>query len=418
MQATSPRNTIASPNYQLAQGRPIGPGLLAAASNNDPTTVAALAIVGATTGYALGWVIVLIVPMLALVQALAADVGVVCKTSLQGAVRRHYGLGWALVVLAALAAVNTLTLAADVKAGCEALALLTRVPAAVFVVPFAVAVGWLLGSNAYGAVERYLSLLAIVFVAYAGSALLCHVDGRAFLQGLVPHAALSPAYLSGALALLGTTLTGYVYVWESIGTAERAVHRSARRAFERDAVVGMLPIGAIFLCIFVASAATLGARHLPIATAADMAAALEPIAGPWAGTLFAVGLLASSILAVPVLAAVNAYAAAHTFGWHGSLSLKPRDARAFYGVVLASLAAAALIAALPGSPVRILYGASIAGGLATPISLTFLVLLARSSKAMGDQRIGRAAALLGWGVLGVTTFAGLAFVASNLGLPR
>lgn len=418
MQATTPRSIIAAVNHKPAQARPFGPGLLAAASNNDPTTVASLAIVGATTGYALGWLIVLIVPMLALVQALAADIGVVCKTSLQGAVRRHYGLGWALVVLAALAAVNTLTLAADVKAGCEALALLTRVPAIFYVLPFAVAVGWLLASNAYGAIERYLSLLAIVFVAYAGSALLSHVDGRAFVQGLVPHVTLSPTYLSGALALLGTTLTGYVYVWESIGTAERSAHRSTRRTFERDAALGMLPIGAIFLCIFVASAATLGARHLPVVTANDMAAALEPIAGPWASTLFAVGLLASSILAVPILAAVNAYAAAHTFGWPGSLSLRPRDARAFYGVVSASLALAALVAALPGSPVTILYGASIAGGLATPITLAFLVLLARSSKAMADQRIGRPAALLGWGVLGLVTLASLAFVASNVGLLR
>lgn len=254
---------------------------MAAASNNDPTTVATLAVVGATTSYALCWLVLLIVPMLALVQALAADVGSVCRTSLQGAIRRHYGFGWAALVLCVVAAVNVATLAADVKAGSDALALLTHLPSAYWIVPFVIVVAYLLLTHSYRSIERYLSLLPIAFVCYAASAIVAHFDVGAFLQGmLIPHFAFSPLYAFAAIALLGTTLTGYVYIWESIGVAERSHDERSRRRFERDAFVSMLVVGVIFMFILVASAATLGKHHVVVQSAGDMALALEPLAGP------------------------------------------------------------------------------------------------------------------------------------------
>src|SRR5271166_5766764 len=160
----------------------LGPGLVSAASDNDPTTVATLAVIGATTGYALCWLLVLVVPMMALVQALAAGAGAVCKTSLQGAIRRQYGLSWAIVTLCSIASVNIVTLAADAKAGSEAISLLTHLPAGYFIVPFIVVVGWLLVSHSYSRIERYLSLLPLVFVCYVASAILAHFDVMAFLH--------------------------------------------------------------------------------------------------------------------------------------------------------------------------------------------------------------------------------------------
>jgi Mn2+/Fe2+ NRAMP family transporter len=383
-----------------------GPGLLAAASNNDPTTVAVLAIAAATTGYSLGWLVVLIVPMLAVVQALAAGVGAVCKTSLQGAIMRHFGFGWALVVLGTFTTVNVLTLAADVKAGSEALALLTHIPATILIVPFVGAIGWLLVSNAYYRIERYLSLLSVAFICYVGSALMAHVDVGAVLRGVfVPHLTLSPVYVSGAVALLGTTLTGYVYMWESIGVSERDINRTSIRAFEKGAAMSMIPIGLIFIFIFIAGAATLGVHHLPVSTANDMAAALEPLAGPWSATLFGFGLLASAILAVPVLASVTAYVAAHTFGWNGSLNATFSDAKAFYAVVLGSLIAATALAAVPVSLVGMLFWASIAGAIGTPVSLVLLMLIVRDRRVMGEYRASRLMSILGWGVTGIVTIA-------------
>ena len=405
----------------LKAERAFGPGLLAAASNNDPTTVATLAVVGATTGYALCWLVILIIPMVALVQALAADIGAVCQTSLSGAIRRHYGFGWALVVLVALGAVNTLTLAADVKAGSEALALLTHIDARAYIIPIVAVVAWLLLSHSYHRIERALLAVSVVFVLYVVSAILAHVDVAALLRdGLVPRSSVSPAYLAGAVALLGTTLTGYAYVWESIGVAERGAGkrragRASIRAFERDAAAGMAVVGMLFLAILIASAATLGRNHLIVATASDMALALRPLAGPWAGALFGIGLLASAILAVPVLASVNAYVAAHTFGWPGSLDATLRDAPAFYVVASASLALAAVIAFAPVSSIALLSWSSIAGGVATPVSLTFLMLVAGNHTAMGSNRMSRAWAVCGWGITAIVTLAVVAFLVSTFG---
>ncbi|HEV7178707.1 MAG TPA: divalent metal cation transporter, partial [Candidatus Baltobacteraceae bacterium] len=135
-----------------------GPGLLSAASSNDPTTVATLAVIGALTGYALCWVVVLAIGMLAVVQALAAAVGGACRTSLQGAIVRRFGIRWGIATLCAVAAVNLITLAADLKAGSEAMALLTGVRADVFVLPFTVAVGTLLVTHSFNRIERVLQL--------------------------------------------------------------------------------------------------------------------------------------------------------------------------------------------------------------------------------------------------------------------
>src|SRR5271166_4779454 len=215
-------SAFAARHFDRSRATWFGPGLVSAASNNDPTTVATLAVIGATTGYALSWLVVLVVAMLALVQSLAAGVGAVCKTSLQGAIRRHYGLSWAILTLCAVAAVNVFTLAADVKAGSEALSLLTRLPAGYFILPFVVVVGWMLVSHSYSRVERYLSLLPIVFVGYVASAVVAHIDGAALLHSIfIPHYTLAPLYAFGAIALLGTTLTSYVYIWESVEVAER-----------------------------------------------------------------------------------------------------------------------------------------------------------------------------------------------------
>ena len=349
--------------------------------------------------------------MLALVQSLAADVGAVCRTSLQGAIRRQFGFGWALAVLAALVTVNTMTLAADVKAGSEALALLTNVPPAYYIAPFAIVVAWLLLSKSYRRIERYLLCVSVLFVLYIGSALLAHIDAGALFHAVInPQFGTSPAVVSGAVALIGTTLTGYAYVWESIGVAERGLGLSSIRSFERDAAGGMLLVGVIFVAILIASAATLGREHLAVETATDMAAALRPIAGPWAATLFALGLLASAVLAVPILAGVNAYIAAHTFDWSGNLDAGIGEAPAFYGVAIGSLAVAAGIAFVPVAAVALLYWSSVAAGLATPLSLTFLMLVAGNRTLMGDHRMNRTVAVLGWSITGMVTVAVVAFL--------
>lgn len=387
------------------------PGLISAASSNDPTTVATLAVIGATTGYTLCWLVVLSIAMLAVVQTMAAAVGAACRTSVQGALLRRFGLRWAVATLCAIVAVNTITLVADIKAGSEAVTLLTGINAAAFVLPFGVTVGLLLVTHSFKRIERILQLLPLAFLCYVASAIIAHFDAGAALRGVfVPRLTPSVREASMAVALLGTILTSYVYVWESIEVAERRPAGSWTQFYKRDAALGILIVGIIFLFIVVASAATLGKHHLVIATADDMARALTPLAGPWSGRLFGIGLLSSAILVVPILAGSNAYVFSHTLGWPGDLNCSFRKAKRFYAVILGSLLLASIAALAPLPLVGLLYWASIAGGLSTPLTLYFLVRLACDSKTMGQARIGTALASTGWIVGCVVTLAAAIFL--------
>ncbi len=389
-----------------------GPGLVSGASDADPTTVASLAVVGASTGYMLSWLVVLLLPMIAVVQSIAAAIGTISPTSIQATIRRHYGLTWALLALAAVAAVNLMTLTADLEAGAESLKLLTGIPREYFVLPFAGGVAWLLVSRSYSHVERFLSFLPFIFICYGISAVLARPDWGALARSLaIPHFDFTVPVATGALALLGTTLTSYVYYWESIEVSERGTPQSELRSMKADAAWGALAPGVCFLFILVATAATLGKHHLPVQTATDAAAALEPLAGGSATALFAIGLLASAVIAVPVLAGTSAYVVTQTFGWRGSLNASVDQARIFYGVLLGSLAISAAFAFAGFSPIALLYWASVAGGLATPLTLWFLVAIAQNRAVMGENRIKGLLLYSGWAVTTIVTASCVAFLA-------
>src|ERR687884_304160 len=200
----------------------LGPGLIAGASDNDPTTVATLAVIGSTTAYGLAWLVVLVIPMLVVVQVVSASVGVVARAGLEDVIRTRYGPLWGLVVLLLVLAVNLVTLAADLEGGASALSLLTGRPYQWFMLPFALAMGAFLIWGSYKALERLLRYVLLVFLGYIVTAFLAHPNwDRVLHDTLVPHVSFSPAYVAGALALLGTTLTSYAYVWETIEEAHR-----------------------------------------------------------------------------------------------------------------------------------------------------------------------------------------------------
>jgi Mn2+/Fe2+ NRAMP family transporter len=390
------------------------PGYVAGASAADPTTVASISIAGAATGYGLAWVVALLFPMLAIVQSMAASVGTASRTSIQGAIRQQYGIVWASIALISIAGVNIVTLTADLDAGSEALHMLAGVPRVAFVIPLAAGVGWLLVSRSYRRVESVLCYLPLGFAAYGVSAILARADWTAFFRSIViPHFEWSLPFVGGALALLGTTLTSYEYLWESIEVSERHATSADMHYVRTNAVRGALPACVTFLLILAATAATLGKHGVSVQTAADAAMALEPLAGTWASRLFAVGLLASAVLAVPILAGSTAYAVSHTFGWRAHLDDSPNEARPFYAVLLGTLALSTALGFANLSPIALLFWASIAGAFGTPVTLVFLVVLACSRSLMGSNRIGLPLAAAGWTVAGVVIAASLAFLLAS-----
>jgi len=393
----------------------LGPGLVAGASDNDPTTVASLSVIGATTIYRLSWLVILVIPMLVIVQIVSATVGVVARGGLEDVVRHRYGKAWAFLVLLLVLAVNLITLAADLEGGRAALSLLTGLSYRWFIAPFGLGVALLLIRGNYHALERILKYVLLVFVAYIITAFVARPHWSAVLRDtFIPHLSLSSAYIAGALALLGTTLTSYAYVWETIEEAEERPPIRRLSLVQVDAASGMIAAGVIFWFIVIGTGATLGVHHQQVQTAQDAANALAPLAGRFASVIFGVGLLASAILALPVLAATSAYVMAEAFGWRASLDSHFGQARSFYGAMIASLVIGGGITLLGVGPIQLLFASSIAGGIATPITLAVLMVTARDAQVMKEHRIGRGLMWVGWLVTAVVSIAVIIFLWQTL----
>ena len=386
--------------------RLLGPGIISGASDNDPTTVATLAVIGSTTVYALGWLVLLVIPMLATIQAISGRVGAVCGEGLETIVRNRYGRGVALVVLLCVFLVNQLTLAADLEGGSAALQLLSGFDYRWFAIPLAALTAGTLVFGNYRAVQRVLVYIPLVFLAYAVAAFVAHPQWHDVLRhSFVPQFRLNRQFSAGAIALLGTTLTAYAYVWETIEMSEERPRLMQLGLIQADAALGTIIAGVVFWFIAVATGATLGVHHHPVQTAHDAAQALAPLAGRWASMLFGIGLLGSSLIALPVLAGTSAYVAAEMFGRRKGIDAKFQQAPFFYGVVIATLAIAAGVSFIGINAIQLLFAASIAGGIATPITLVFVLLAASSSELMGSFRPPVWLRAAGWIVFAVVTAA-------------
>ena len=384
--------------------RGVGPEMLSSASDNDPTNVGTAASVGAATGYQLAWVAVLVAPLLAVVQTIAAQVGAVARNDLQTLTLKRYGRRVAALLLLSVVVVNAVTLAADLQAGAVGIGLLTGVDARWVVLPLGLALVGLLLVGKYDEVVAVLRYLLLGFFAFAAAAVLAHPDwSRVITSSVMPRLSLRRDTVGGALALLGTTLTSYVYVWETIqrGIEEPPETTGAGRGLVRakwGAVIGAAFTALMLWFMLVASAATLGEQQRTIASAQDAAEALRPLAGSAASDLFAFGLVISAVVALPVLMATTAYVVGAQFDWRRGLSEPVSNALGFYAVLAVSMALAVAVTLANISVIDMLVAASVIGGLGAPIGVVILVMLGRDHTVMGTERISRTLAIAGWTV--------------------
>lgn len=405
-----------SGGYRL---RSLGPGLVAGAADTDPTTVATLVVVGASTVFGLAWLTLLMMPAVVVVQILATRVGVLSGRDLQQAVRDGYGRVANVLLLVSILAVNVVTIAADVAAGAAAIGLLVGLDSRWLIPVFAAGVLTLLLFGKYDEVERVLKWVMLGLLAYLAAAVLARPDWTAVARAsLIPSIPFSEAHLAGTLAILGTTLTSYMYVWQTVEQVEEPCSRQQLRFREFDALVGAGLAAVIFWSILVASGATLGTHHQHVDTAEQAAQALRPLAGPLASVLFAAGLLASAIIAVPVIMASGGYVTASAFGWSRGLSRTPRQAPRFYTVVIAQTVAGVALAMTGIGPIRLLFLASLIGGIATPLGLVLLALAAGNPKLVGPTPIHRSLRVAGWAVAALVTTVSVLFLAEQLHLGK
>jgi NRAMP (natural resistance-associated macrophage protein)-like metal ion transporter len=366
----------------------LGPGLIAANAGNDAGGVATYSAVGAKYGYGLLWTIVLIAISLAIVQRLAARMGVVTGKGLAELVREEYGIRWSVFATSAVLIANLGICISDFVGTGAALGL-AGVPVQVSVPIAALGIWLIIVRGSYRSAERIFVWFTIPFFAYPIAAILAHPNWGDVGKSIVaPQLHMSSAYLLLLIATVGTTITPYMQLYLQSATVERGVRDEDLRREEREAVSG-----AVFACIIsgfiiIATGATLYTHGVhEIGTAADAARALTPFAGQFAETLFGIGLLGASLLACAILPIATSYVVSESLGYEKGLGRNRGEAPVFVGIITAMIVLSAIVAVIPGVPViSLLVGVQVVNGILLPINLFFIWRLSRSVRVMGERR--------------------------------
>lgn len=402
----------------------LGPGLVTGAADDDPSGIGTHSQVGAQFGYGLSWTFVLSFPLMVVIQEVAAEIGRVTGVGIARNLKRHYPLGVMRTIVALLLIANIINLGADLSAMGAALALLIDGNAGLYTLLFGILCIVLELSLDY---PRYASLLkwtTLSLFTYVGVVLVAQVPWPTALRSLVvPEIEWNIAYATAFVAILGTTISPYLFFWQAGQEIEeqRRHHakplcvtpRDAGPELQRiriDTLVGMAFSTLISLAIVFATAATLHAEGIvDVTTSAQAAEALRPIAGQFAFAMFAIGIIGTGLLAVPILAGSAAYAVTEMLGFPGSLDAKPQKARFFYATIAGMTLAGASLHAVGIDPARALYWAAVVNGILAAPVMAMMMLVARNPLAMGRLVVSRRTKVLGWAATSVMAAASILF---------
>jgi NRAMP (natural resistance-associated macrophage protein)-like metal ion transporter len=388
----------------------LGPGLVAGAADDDPSGIATYSQAGAQFGYGLLWTLVLTYPLMSAVQLASAHIGRVTGKGLANNLVKRFPRWLVGVLIAILLVANTINIGADLSAMAASADLVVRGGEHAFVIAFALLSTVLQLYVPYRQYARMLKWLTLSLFAYVCVVLLVRIDWATALLRMVwpPH--LGHAALLTIVAVFGTTISPYLFFWQTAQEAEeiasgngKPIRRAPRNAvaqFRRmrvDTLVGMGFSNLVALAIILATAATLNREGITqIDTAAQAAQALRPIAGPFAFGLFALGIIGTGFLAVPVLAGSAAFAVAEVFGWKEGLEYHPRQAAGFYSIIVAATVTGVMIDWSPIDPMRALFWSAVLNGLAAVPIMAAMMLVISSKRVMGRFTASPALQLLGW----------------------
>ena len=390
----------------------LGPGLITGASDDDPSGIGTYSQAGAQLGYGIGWTMLLTFPLMAAIQEISGRVGRVTGQGIAGNVCRHYSALPLNIVVTLLFIANTINIAADLGAMADATKLLIGGHGILYVVAFGVVS---VTAQIFLDYRRYVSVLKwLTLSLFANVGALAFADiswGQALAGVLVPRITWSNDYLATIVAIFGTTISPYLFFWQASQEAEDQrvdiskqplinKHYGAQKEFHRiraDTIVGMAFSNLIALSIIVTAAATLhAAGKTDIESSAQAAEALRPIAGAFAEVIFALGIVGTGLLAIPVLAGATAYAVGEGRRWPVGLAHKPKEAVAFYSVLALSAAIGIALNFTSINPISALYWSAVINGvLAIPV-MVLLMIMARRSNVMGRFVVGGPLYWLGW----------------------
>lgn len=422
----SPETARSPGNASPGPMKRIGPGLITGAADDDPSGIATYSQAGAQAGFGLMWTLVLTWPLMVAVQSVSARIGRVTGRGLASNMCRCFPRPVVLVAVAGLFVANTINVGADLSAMGAAVALLS---------------GW--GEKLFAAAFGLASLLAIVFVpyhryvgflrwatfsllAYVGVVFTAPIDWPAVARGMVlPRFDFDRETLTLLVALLGTTISPYLFFWQSsqevedvkddrdaeplVRHPEQAQHELTRIRW--DTAIGMAVSNLVALFIILTAAATLhAAGKTDIESTQQAAEALRPIAGPAAFLLFSLGIVATGLLSVPILAASSAFAMGDVYGWKVGLEYTVYDARRFYAVIAASILIGLAVLLLPIDPMKMLVWAAVLNGIIVMPIVAAMMIVASRGDIMGRFVASWPQRLLGWATFAVMAGAAVALV--------
>ncbi len=408
----------------------LGPGFITGAADDDPSGIATYAQTGAQFGYSQLWTALFSFPFMTAVQEMCGRIGLVTGRGLAGVMRAHYPKPLLYIAVLLLFLANTINVGADLGAmAASGQLLIAGIPFAVWLIGITVITLLLEVFVSYPIYAKFLKYLTLSLFAYIIVAFVVNQDWLEIIKStLIPTFSLDKAYIFNVVAILGTTISPYLFFWQADEEVEEEIEKGELKVLGRgkphiarkdikelrlDTVIGMFFSNLVMFFIIVTTASTLHVHNINnIQTAQQAAEALRPFAGQFAYLLFALGIIGTGLLAVPVLAGSASYAIAESLKWHAGLSKKFNQAHGFYIVIALSTILGILINFTPIQPFQMLYYTAIFNGICAPLLLVFIILIANNKKIMGkyvNQPIHNIGAVI---ITGVMIFAAIALLLS------
>jgi NRAMP (natural resistance-associated macrophage protein)-like metal ion transporter len=390
--------------------RNLGPGLITGAADDDPSGIATYATAGAAYGYATLWTALISLPLMTSVQLMCARIGMVSGRGLASVLRKFYSRPVLWLACSIVLIANTVNIAADLGGMAQAANLLTGLPSIAFIPVFTITIIVLLIFASYRTIARVFKWLTLVLLAYVAAAFLAKPDWLNVLRAtLVPEVHFETRYLTTLLAILGTTISPYLFFWQAAQEVEEEKQVGRKTVGQRigasdtelrdardDVVSGMAISVVVFYFIILTTGATLyPAGMRDIETASQAAEALRPLAGDAAYILFSLGLIGTGFLGVPVLAGSAAYAVAEASAWRAGMNERPRMAKKFYAVVALSMLAGMVLDYLGINAMKMLFWAAVLNGLLAAPLIVIILAVCNNARIMGRRVNGLWLNLLG-----------------------
>jgi NRAMP (natural resistance-associated macrophage protein)-like metal ion transporter len=405
----------------------LGPGLITGAADDDPSGISTYSVAGAAYGYATLWIALLTFPLMAAIQLMCARLGMVTGRGLAAAVRTYYPRWVLWGACSILVVTNVINIGADLGGMSEATQLITGIRSLIWIPFYAFFILGLLFWTSYNLIAKIFKWLTLVLFAYVFASFYAYVDWRkALAVTFVPHLEWSRGFLAVLMAILGTTISPYLFFWQAAEEVEeeRAKGRTLAqskgattgdlRTARADTIAGMFFSNFIMYFIILTTAATLHAHgKTEITTARQAAEALRPLAGNGSYLLFTLGLIGTGMLGVPVLVGSCAYAIAEGAVWRGSMADKPRSARKFYAVMAVAMALGLVLNYLGFNAVRMLFWSAVINGLLAPPLILLVIRLTSNHKVMGNRVNPPLLRYLGWATFGVMTAAAVGMIITS-----